>query len=333
MIKDLGNEIILENDFITLHLLPFGATIYKLYTKDKFGEKENIVLSHKNIDTYKTNPSYFGTTCGRHAGRIENGKFEINGQEYLATQNDGNNSLHGGQFGVSFKDWDYTYSEDDDTMVVKFTLFSKDGEDGFPGNVQITTQYTVIKNKLYLEYVCDTDKDTLINLTNHSYFNLYGKNKKPIYNHELYLSCNKYVATNEESLPTTIEDVKNTPFDFNTAKKIGNIEEIDFPLIRMLDGYDTCFIFKDDALKGLSLFLEETGRFVEILTTNPSVVLYTFNKDYNIELDEGTGEKHGGIAIEPQYVPNAINRTDSKYFICSPTQKYKESTIYTFGVR
>lgn len=333
MIKDLGNEIILENEFITLHLLPFGATIYKIFTKDKFGEKENIVLSHKTPEDYDRLKSYFGITCGRHAGRIENGKFSIDGEEYNVTINDGRNSLHGGNVGLSFRNWDYTYSENDETMIVKFTVLSEDGEEGYPGNAQISVQYTLVKNKLFLEFICDSDKKTLINLTNHSYFNLYGKNKKPIYDHELYINSNNYVVGNEETLPVSISPSKNTPFDFSEMRKIGNINEIDFEEIKRQEGYDNCFIFNEDNLKGLSLYLEETGRYVEIVTTNPAVVVYTYNKNCQVELDEGIGVMHGGIAIEPQYVPNGINRDDAKYFVCGPGNRYKENIVYTFGVR
>lgn len=333
MIRDLGNEIILENKYITLHLLPYGATIYKLFTRDNKGNKENIVLSQKKIEDYVNLDSYFGMTCGRHAGRIENGKFKINDIEYNLTKNNGRNCLHGGNTGLSFRNWDYTYSKENDKMVVKFSLLSKHGEDGFPGNVNIIAQYTLIRNKVYLEFTCETDRPTYLNLTNHSYFNLYGKDKREIYDHELYISSDKYALTNEEALPTTIESVEDTPFDFRKAHKIGDINKINHEQIKLNEGYDNCFIFKKDSLKGLSLYLEESGRYMEMVTTNPTVVIYSYNKGYDMELDEGRGIMHGGLAIEPQYVPNAINRKDSEYFICTPERKYKECTIYTFGTR
>ncbi|MFV0504385.1 MAG: hypothetical protein ACK5LT_10545, partial [Lachnospirales bacterium] len=203
--------IILENENIRVQLLPFGATIYKLFIKDKKGKWENIVLSYPDCKEYKSTKTYFGMTCGRHAGRIVNGKFSIDGKEYQADINNKGHSLHGGTIGISHKLWSYKMNYEN---CVSFFLESPDGDMGFPGNVKIEVIYTLEDNTLTVEYKGVSDKNTLLNLTNHSYFNLSGDLKEAMYEHKLQINADKFINTDEFVNAVSVDKVDGTDFDF-----------------------------------------------------------------------------------------------------------------------
>ncbi len=332
--QELENEIILENDEITVHLLPYGATLYKLFTKNRDGVKENIMLSCSNWEDLKKPSPYYGMTCGRHAGRIENGTFSIDGTTYNTSQNDGNHNLHGGFLGISHKVWDYKIEEDLNSISCTFKTFSPDMEEGFPGNVYISVTYKLTINSLYIEFNGTTDKKTFLNLMNHGYYNLTGDFNQKIYNHNLYICADEFVNTTDEDIPGKIQYVKNTPFDFREKREIGNLYDIDFPNIAKAEGYDHPFILskKDD----IDLRLEEptSGRYMEIATTYPSLVIYTYNKKADTIVNDGiVSTPHIGIATECQYLPNAINRKDFEQPLIDSTTNYFETIRYTFGVK
>ncbi len=308
--------------------------MYKIYTKDKNGKKDNIMLSLSNWEDLKKPSPYYGMTCGRHSGRIENGTFSIDGKTYNVSQNDGKHNLHGGFLGLSHKIWNYDIEEKADSISCTFKIFSPDMEEGFPGNVSISVTYRLTYNSLYIEYNGTSDKKTFLNLTNHGYFNLTGNVNNRIYNHNLLINSDEYVATNEEDIPTKINSVKNTPFDLRVKREIGNLYDIEFENIKKANGYDHPFILskKDD----IDIVLEDpdSGRYMEIATTYPATVVYTYNRKVDDIVNDGVVSKcHMGIALECQYLPNAINRKDFTQPMIDEDTTYYETIRYTFGAR
>lgn len=320
-IKD--NLIILENEHIKIELSAYGATLYKVFMKNKNGEYKNILLAYDDADeftkSHEVNP-YFGMTIGRHAGRIRNAEFELNGEVYKLEKNDGNNNLHGGYSGVSNTMWDSIV----DGNVCKFELNSYHLEGGFPGEVDIRVTYSLEGNTLKIQFEGETDRDTLLNLTNHAYFNL-SNDKTEIYNHKLFVDSKQYCKVDDEGIVAEVVNSVDTPFDFNSLTHIGNLSksgvEYDNPFMLLKENDD------------LILFDETSGRKVTINSTYPAVVLYSFNYP-NSELVNGgvVPKQHMALAIEPQYVPNGINDDRFECPITTVNKPYSESITYKFEV-
>lgn len=320
--------ITLESNDIKVILNSLGASIYKIYTPDKNGNVENIVLNFENKDSFTKKPSYFGSTCGRCAGRIKNASFKINNKEYLLSKNNINNHLHGGYNSLSTLIWDYSIIKNSDSQICVFSIKSPHLSEGYPANTDLQVIYTVSHNSLKIDFRGVVDQETFLNLTNHAYFNLSANQNNRIYNHNLYVNADKYVCLDSESLPMTSISVNNTYFDFRKIKKIGNLIENNYKDIKSEKGLNHPFILNSNEC----LTLEDTcsGRSLKIKTSYPAVILYSYNYPYENQNESHLNKKHIGLAIECQYVPNAMNSNEFYQPITSPIHPYYEWITYEF---
>jgi aldose 1-epimerase len=295
-----------------------------LKTPDRNGHFDNIVLGFETLDEYVRNPRYFGALIGRHANRIAGGKFSLNGVDYQLPQNNGANHLHGGFRGFDKRDW--TIREDGNTLHL--TYFSKDGEEGYPGNLTAFVDYTLLDNELRVDYTATTDLDTIVNLTNHSYFNLRGK--ATILDHELTSNADHFTPVSEELIPTgEIKAVAGTPMDFRKSKSIGS--DID----DVAGGYDHNFVLNDwdGSLRfAARLYDATTGRVLEILTTEPGMQFYSGNfLDGSFTGKNGfVYEKYTGLCLEPQHFPDAPNHPNFPSTVLRVGKEYKHTSVYRF---
>ena len=296
----------------------YGGAITSLKTPG------DIVLGFETLDEYVRNPRYFGALIGRHANRIARGRFSLNGVEYQLPCNNGANHLHGGFKGFDKRDW--TVREDGNTLHL--TYFSKDGEEGYPGNLNAFVDYTLHDNELRIDYRATTDRDTIVNLTNHSYFNLRGAGT--ILDHELTLNADHYTPVSEDLIPTgEIKSVEGTPWDFRKAKAIGS------ELNDVAGGYDHNFVLNnwDGTLRLAARLYEPTsGRALEILTTEPGIQFYSGNfLDGSFTGKNGVAyEKYTGLCLEPQHFPDTPNHPNFPSTVLRPGEEYRHQTIYRF---
>lgn len=313
--NELGFEVSITN---------YGGAITSLKTPDRDRRFGDIVLGFEAIDEYVHNPRYFGALIGRHANRLAGGKFSLNGINYQLPQNDGANHLHGGFRGFDKRDW--TVREDGNTLHLEY--FSKDGEEGYPGNVTAFVDYTLLDNELRIDYRATTDRDTIVNLTNHSYFNLRGEGT--ILDHELTLNADHFTPVSEDLIPTgEITAVAGTPMDFFDGKAIGS------DLDSVTGGYDHNFVLNDwDGTLRLAARLYEpvSGRILEILTTEPGMQFYSGNfLDGSFTGKYGfVYEKYTGLCLEPQHFPDAPNHPNFASTVLLSGEEYTQTSIYRF---
>ena len=312
--NSLGFEVSITN---------YGGAITSLKTPDRDGNFGDIVLAYETLDDYVRNPRYFGALIGRHANRIARGRFSLNGIEYQLPCNNGLNHLHGGFKGFDKRVWDVSQ----DGNVLQLSYFSKDGEEGYPGNLTASVDYTLIDNALQVDYRATTDHDTIVNLTNHSYFNLRGHGT--ILDHELTLHADSFTPVDEELIPTgEIRPVIGTPMDFRNGKAIGS-------QIGFIGGYDHNFVLNDwdGALRlAARLYEETTGRVLEILTTEPGIQFYSGNfLDGSLVGRNGVAyQKYTGLCLEPQHFPDAPNHPNFPSTVLRPGEEHKQTTVYRF---
>jgi aldose 1-epimerase len=316
---------------ITLKITNYGGIITSIIVPDKNGKFDDIVLGFNTIDKYLKNHPYFGAIIGRYANRISKAKFLLNGNKYKLAANNGENHLHGGIKGFDKVLWKAEEIKKDKEIGVKLSYLSKHGEEGYPGNLSIIVTYLLTNNdELKIKYEAETDKTTPVNLTNHSYFNLKGAGKSDILSHVLTIHANKYTPVDKGLIPTgELKKVKNTPMDFLKPCSIGlRIKEVK-------GGYDHNFVLNQT--KGiLSLaaraFEPETGRTMEILTTQPGIQFYSGNfLDGTIKGKNGKQyNKHYGFCLETQHFPDSPNHPKFPSTILKPGEKYIHTTIYKF---
>ncbi len=321
--------ISMKNDQLEIVVSNFGCTIVKVLMKDNQGNVSDVVLGYDDFSQYQTLDAYLGALVGRIGNRIAKGKFTLNGEEYTLAVNNGPNHLHGGIKGFSYQVFDYKIIDD---KTIEFHYLSKDGEEGYPGNLDFKAIYTLNEDTLSINYLATTDKDTIINITNHSYFNLSAKQEN-IYNHTLQVKANSYACIDGDGLPTgQFNDVKGTAFDFNEPALIGErVEQQDEQLLTG-KGFDHPFIF---SAKENQVVLEhkETGRRLTVSTTLPGAQIYTANY-----LDGRLG-KYGqhyyardAVCIETQNLPDAIHLEENPTTILKKGETYNEMTSYKFEV-
>ena len=322
--------ITLENEQLKVILSNKGASIISIYCADRNGQMDDIVLGYEDIARCGDDTCYLGATVGRVANRIAKGCYSLNGEEYRAFVNNGPNSLHGGKEGFNVKLFD---TELKDNSVI-FTYLSPDGEEGYPGNLTLRVTYTIINNKLEIDYQADSDKDTIINITNHAYFNLSGGRAR-IYDHELRIKADTYACVDEDCLAYgELRPVESTPFDFRTFHKIGERIKEDDEQLKRAAGYDHSFILKDGN-DGILLYDEGSGRQLAFSTSQPVVQIYTGNY-----LKGGCVGKKGihyengdGVAIEVQRLPNSINVEENPSVILRAGDNYIQHTEISFTTR
>lgn len=327
----------LSNDNkVTVKITNYGAIVTTIETPNKNGELSNIACGFEKLENYLSpeylgSYPYFGAVCGRCCNRIDKGKFEIEGKNYSLAVNNGPNHLHGGLIGYDRRLWNAETIEESVKVGVKLSLLSPDMEEGYPGNLKITCTYTLNNNnELTIDYTAETDQTTIVNLTNHTYFNLTG-GKEQIFNHELELTAKSFTQS-VDAIPTgEIASVVGTPNNFLVKKKLGQ------DLAELPTGYDLNFVLdnKDSELVHAATLSEETsGRMVEVFTTQPGIQLYTGYWIPELAIDGmkkfGT---YSGVALETQHYPDSINKPQFPSVTLAPGQGFYEKTIYIFGTK
>ena len=326
-----------NNSNMEVDIISYGATIVSIRVPDKDGNIDDVALGYDNLEAYENGDKYFGALIGRCGNRIKNASFKLNGKEYNLAKNNGNNHLHGGNIGFDKVVWNAEIVEEN---KLKLSYFSKDGEENYPGNLNVSVYYSLNdQNELKIEYYATTDEDTIVNLTNHSYFNLSGKLSDNILNEELLINADKFTVTDSESIPTgELRDVSNTPMDFRTLKVIGNDIDSDYEQIRFGQGYDHNWMLnaKGDINTLAAKVVDETsGRIMEVYTTNEGVQFYSGNfLDGTGSSKNGNGyNKRSGLCLETQFVPDAINNNNFTSCILKKDEEYNHMTIYKFSIK
>lgn len=324
-----GSELTISN---------FGARIVSLMVPNDKGALIDIVTGHNSIQEYiDSEEPYFGAICGRTANRIAKGHFVLEDKEYTLAINNGPNSLHGGLKGFNSVVWD---AKPVDNQTLKLTYLSPDGEEGFPGNLKVTVTYTLTDNNwVKIDYQATTDKTTLINLTNHAYFNLSGAGDPSIADHVLTIKADTYLPTDDTAIPYgKAADVKNTPMDFTQAHAIGDHIHDDFEQLIFARGYDHTYILnKESGEFGLALecYSPKTGIKMDVFTDQPGVQLYTGN--WMTGNFEGKGGKRypaqSAVCFETQHFPDSIHNPDYPSIILRPDEKFESKTIFKFTTR
>ncbi len=319
-------------------IMTYGASLVALKTPDKNGKIEDIITGYDSLQVYENNRAFFGAIVGRYGNRIGNGKFSLDGIEYQLTVNDGKNQLHGGFVGFDKVVWEGKVIETPDGPALQLTYLSKDGEEGYPGNLTAVVTYSLTAdNGLKIEYSATTDKKTVINLTNHAYYNL--KNSGDILGHELMINADYTTPVDAGLIPTgELTSVKGTPFDFTTAKPIG--QDIDSQDQQMLygGGYDHNFVLnkgKADTTLAATLYEPETGRMMEIWTTEPAIQFYSGNfLDGTSKGKYGnTYQKRSFLCLETQHYPDSPNKPDFPSTVLEPGKTYSTVTIMKFSAK
>lgn len=315
-------------------ILNYGGIVVSLKVPDKNGKLGDVVLGYDDFEPYRANRGYLGALIGRYGNRIANGKFTLDGKTYTLAQNNGPNNLHGGLKGFDKVIWNAKVIETKLGSALELTYLSKDGEEGFPGNLQVTVVYTLTEeNGLRVDFTATTDKPTICNLTQHSYFNLAGTGN--ILNHEVMIAADRFTPVDAKLIPTSeLRPVKGTPLDFTKPEKIGARINNNDQQLQLGNGYDHNFVLNKNG-RELALAARVTeaasGRVMEVLTTEPGMQFYSGNFLPDVRGKNGVQYgKHGGFAMEPQVYPDSPNRPDFPSPVLRPGETYRNTIIYRF---
>jgi aldose 1-epimerase len=317
----------------------YGGIITSLMVPDRDGVLGDIVLGYDTLQGYMDESPYFGAIIGRYGNRIANGSFKLDTATYTLAQNNGPNHLHGGLVGFDKVLWNAETINNETGVGLVLTYTSKDGEEGYPGNLQVKVIYTLSNdNTLEFDYQAETDKTTVVNLTQHSYFNL-SSEKEDILNHQLVINASSYLPVDTTLIPTgELRNVEGTPFDFTSEKAVGqDINEEDEQLANGL-GYDHCWILNEgetDMKFAASVYYENTGRFMEIYTTEPAIQFYSGNfLEGNIKGKNGVVYAHRyGLCLETQHYPDSPNQPEFPSTVLNPGEKYHTTTRLKFSTK
>ncbi len=324
---------------MVIKITNYGGIIQTLTAPDRNGNYEDIVLGYDSLNQYVNNSPYFGAIIGRYGNRIAKGRFTLNGKEYKLATNNGPNHLHGGIKGFDKKVWKAKPFKTDQSVGLELTYLSKDGEEGYPGNLNVKVVYTLNnQNELKMEYWATTDKPTPVNLTNHSYFNFTGC-KSNIYGHKLWINADYFLPVDSTLIPTgELRPVKGTPFDFTTPTEIGARINADDIQLKYGRGYDHNWVLNnwDGTLKKqISVYEPTTGRFMEIFTDQPGVQFYSGNfLDGSIKGKKGIVYKHRyALVLETQHFPDSPNHANFPNTILKPGDTYHTVTVLKFSAK
>jgi len=319
----------------------YGAIITSIIVPDRDGSMADVALGYDEPQSYidATENPFFGAISGRYANRIAKGKFTIDGTEYTLATNNGENHLHGGDKGFDQVIWDGSETSGEGYTGVKLTYLSKDGEEGYPGNLDVTVEYKLTdENQIVIEYTATTDKPTHCNLTQHSYFNLKGEGDGDILGHEMMINADQYTPIDKGSIPTgELADVAGTPFDFRESKPIGRDIESDDEQVKMGKGFDHNWLIKDADGKSMRLAAHvhepTTGRVLEVHTTEPGVQFYSGNfLSGKLVGKSGRNYLHrGGFCLETQHYPDSPNRPEFPSTLLKLGETYSTKTVFTFS--
>ncbi|MFJ5621576.1 aldose epimerase family protein [Peribacillus loiseleuriae] len=323
-----------NNHGMEVTCIDFGCTITKILVPDQVGTFENVVLGFDTLDEYVNNSSYFGSVIGRVAGRIHPPTFDLDGVTYDLPPNEGDNHLHGGPNSFHQVIWDSIIEEDSDEIKIKFSHLSPDGACGYPGELKVTVTYSLNnKNELLITYQGTAEKKTLLNIANHSYFNLSGDGKRTILDHELTMKSDRFLELDASLLPTgAYIDVENTTFDFRDGKKIREGVQSNHIQNQLVGGgYDHPFLLNANNQEEICLVDSISGRKLIVETDQPSVVLYSANMlESNFQIRGVPSQKHLGVCLETQYPPNAIHHQDLPSIVLDKNEVYQSRTRFKF---
>lgn len=318
----------------------YGGTVVSLKVPDVNGKLDDVLLGYDKVTDYAAGKSYFGAIIGRYGNRIAHGKFSIGSATYTLPKNDGDNTLHGGLVGFNKRLWAAKDVSGGDGEVLELTYVSKDGEEGFPGNLSSKVVYTLTdQNELKIEYSATTDKETVVNLTNHAYFNLAGQGNGDILQHRLQIHASRFTPVDAGLIPTgELRDVKGTPFDFQVPVAIGDRIDQDEEQIKLGKGYDHNFVLDRRVAVGplalaATVHDPKSGRVMQVWTTEPGIQFYTGN------FLDGTGTGKGGkpygrrtaFCLETQHYPDSPNHPAFPTTLLKPGEQYRTTTVYKFS--
>ena len=316
----------------------FGGIVVSLTAPDRNGKMDDVVLGYDQLDGYLTNKAFFGALIGRYGNRIAHGEFKLGGTTYTVPKNDGQNSLHGGNTGFNKHLWTAKDVSGPHGQALELTYLSKDGEEGYPGNLNVKVVYTLTDtNELKIDYSATTDKETVLNLTNHSYFNLAGQGNGDILEHQLTLVADRFTPVDATLIPTgELRPVKGTPFDFTKPMAIGSRINQDDEQLKFGKGYDHNWVLNSGGKGGVTLAAEayepKSGRVLQILTDEPGIQFYTGNfLDGSITGKGGKVYNHrAAFCLETQHFPDSPNHPSFPTTTLKPGQHYHTVTIFKF---
>ena len=324
---------------VEVRAMNYGGIIQSIRVPDRDGKFADVVLGHDTAEGYIPNPPYIGAVVGRYANRIANGTFTLDGKTYTLPKNDGPNTLHGG----TTRTFDKVMWESQplkDKNGVMFEYLSKDGEEGFPGNLKVRVTYVLTdSNELVIDYEATTDKATPINVSQHSYFNLKGEGNGDILDHEILINADRFTPVDKNLIPTgELRSVKGTPFDFTKSTKIGSRIEDNYEQLTLGHGYDHNFVLNRKGA-GMTLAAQvyepTTGRVLEVSTTQPAVQFYTGNfLDGSVTGKSGhVYKRRNGLCLETQHYPDSPNHPDFPNTILKPGEKFHQTTAFKFSTK
>jgi aldose 1-epimerase len=320
-----------ENGMV-VELSNFGATIVSIRVPDRDGKIADVTLGYDSIQGYRDGKSYFGCIAGRYANRIAHGRFSLEGIEYTLPLNNGPNSLHGGVNSIDKQVWKANVMND----AISFSIVIPDGENGYPGEVKLTVVYALrTDNSLVIDYVGTTNKTTVLNPTNHAYFNLSGDPTKDILDHELYINASAFTPVDSTLIPTgELRPVKDTPFDFTLPKSIGKDIGAEDEQLNIGLGYDHNYVLNTSDSKTPAVVVTEktSGRKMEVFTTEPGVQFYSGNFLDGSEKGRGAAYQYRtGFCLETQHFPDSPNQPSFPSVVLRPGDTFKSQTIYRFS--
>lgn len=335
--KQIDLFTIKNSNGMIVQVTNYGGKLVSIIVPDRTGILEDVCLGYESAEDYLNGIASLGATMGRVTNRIANAQFTLNDSTYYLAKNNGNHTIHGGAKGFRSKVWDAKQLDDQN---VELSYFSEDGEEGFPGNLTLKVLFSVTEeNELKLTYHAITDKTTVINFTNHAFFNLNGAGVGDILDHKLMVNANAFTQVDHEAIPTgEIVNVAGTPLDFLELTKVGDRIDDDFDQLKHVGGYDHNYVINKDenelALAAL-LFEPVSGRVMEVKTTEPGIQIYTANSLSGKDIGKG-GKAYGprsSICLETQHYPDSPNHPNFPSTVLEPGQDYVSTTIYKFSTK
>lgn len=324
---------LLESPALAARVASFAAILHALEAPDRAGRRANVVLGRPTMDDYRAgNRPYLGAVCGRYANRLAGGRFTLDGVEYRVPRNDGPNALHGGTEGFDRREWEA--EREDGALVLRLT--SPDGDMGFPGELRVEVRYALEGDALRIDYRAETDRPTVVNLTNHTYWNLAGEGSGSVEDHLLEVAASRFVRVGPGTIPTgELVPVDGTPFDFRTPRRIGERIRDAHEQLALARGYDHSLVLDEGVEPAARLHDPGSGRVLEVTTTEPALHLYTGN-----DLDGtlvGTGgdlyRQGDGVALETQHFADSPNRPEFPSTVLRPGERLSSTTVYRLSVR
>jgi len=328
---------LINDNGIQVKIINYGARVISVLAPDSDGNFENIVLGYDNLDDYLNDEFYLGAIVGRYANRIADGKFTLDDKEFTLTVNNGKNHLHGGAAGFDKVLWEAVQVIDDDGVGLKLSYISRDGEEGYPGRLNVDVVYMLSDdNELVIKYKAKANRATPVNLTQHCYFNLMGNHQTDILDHQLRINADAYLPVDENNIPTgKMESVSATPFDFTELMQVGKRISAEHTQIINGNGYDHNWVLNNSNGKidfQAELFEPQSGRLIQIKTTEPGLQFYSGNFLNREETNRKFGFR-SGLCLETQHFPDSPNQQSFPSTILSPSEIYQSRTVYKFLVK